>query len=412
MNFKEFNQLLIDEFRVEKLSDIAQELNVTPQVVNNWKNRNQVPYKYVLKLREKIKNKTEPVNDQKTYIIEKPNNQVFEKELQFHEILYNVINIVSNNYKLIIIINITFIILGFLSYKSKTPLYKATSKIVPTLNKSSASKVSGLAGQFGITIPSLSSSSNPEVILSEVIPDIINGRILSGEILKKMFYSERYEDTLSLFNIYKKDFNDPEIKDERLRYYATSDLIKNKIQVKLRKLSPVIEITTIANEPQMAKDLNESVLNELGSVINYLKNIRTKEKIVFIDQRLNEIRKELINSEENLKRFRENNRNIIMSPALLLEEERIQRDMLIVNQIYTTLNQENELLQIEMIGNENILMVIDPAYRPLKKFSPRGLRIMLSYLLLGIILSMIIAFLRETITLENIEKFKKKIKYR
>ena len=65
-----------------------------------------------------------------------------------------------------------------------------------------------------------------------------------------------------------------------------------------------------------------------------------------------------------------------------------------------------------MIGNENILMVIDPAYRPLKKFSPRGLRIMLSYLLLGIILSMIIAFLRETITLENIEKFKKKIKYR
>ena len=408
MNFKEFNQLLIDEFRVEKLSDIAQELNVTPQVVNNWKNRNQVPYKYVLKLREKIKNKTEPVNDQKTYIIEKPNNQVFEKELQFHEILYNVINIVSNNYKLIIIINITFIILGFLSYKSKTPLYKATSKIVPTLNKSSASKVSGLAGQFGITIPSLSSSSNPEVILSEVIPDIINGRILSGEILKKMFYSERYEDTLSLFNIYKKDFNNPEIKDERLRYYATSDLIKNKIQVKLRKLSPVIEITTIANEPQMAKDLNESVLNELGSVINYLKNIRTKEKIVFIDQRLNEIRKELINSEEKLKRFRENNRNIIMSPALLLEEERIQRDMLIVNQIYTTLNQENELLQIEMIGNENILMVIDPAYRPLKKFSPRGLRIMLSYLLLGIILSMIIAFLRETITLENIEKFKKR----
>ena len=60
-----------------------------------------------------------------------------------------------------------------------------------------------------------------------------------------------------------------------------------------------------------------------------------------------------------------------MSPALLLEEERIQRDMrIIVNQIYTTLNQENELLQVEMIGNENILMVIDPAFRPLKKFSP------------------------------------------
>ena len=93
-------------------------------------------------------------------------------------------------------------------------------------------------------------------------------------------------------------------------------------------------------------------------------------------------KKELITSEENLKNLRKNNRNIIKSSALLLEEERIQRDMLIINQIYTTFNQENELLQIGMIGNENILMVIDPAYRPLEKFSPDGLRIMLIFLLL------------------------------
>ena len=281
MNFNEFNRLLIDEFRVEKLSDIAHELNVTPQVVNNWKNRNKVPYKYVLKLREKIKNKAEPINAQKTYIIEKPNNQVLDQELQFHEILYGFIKLVTNNYKLMISVIITFIILGFLSYKSKSPLFKATSKIVPTLNKSSTSKVSGLAGQFGINIPSLSNSSNPEVILSEVIPDIISGRILSGEILKKMFYSERYGDTLSLFDIYKKDFNNPEINNERLRFYATSDLIKNKIKIKLSKKSPLIEITTIAKEPQMAKDLNECLVNELSSVINYLKNIRTKEKNCF-----------------------------------------------------------------------------------------------------------------------------------
>ena len=75
--------------------------------------------------------------------------------------------------------------------------------------------------------------------------------------------------------------------------------------------------------------------------------------------------------------------------------------MLIINQIYTTLNQENELLQIEMIGNENILMVIDPAFRPLKKFSPDGLRIMLIFLMLGIILSITIAFLRNYYTRKN-----------
>ena len=33
---------------------MARELEVTPQVLSNWKSRNQVPYKYVKYIREKI----------------------------------------------------------------------------------------------------------------------------------------------------------------------------------------------------------------------------------------------------------------------------------------------------------------------------------------------------------------------
>ena len=36
------------------MADIAKELDVTPQVVSNWKARNQVPYKYLKALRAKI----------------------------------------------------------------------------------------------------------------------------------------------------------------------------------------------------------------------------------------------------------------------------------------------------------------------------------------------------------------------
>ena len=54
MTFKELAKLLEDEFGASRLADMARELEVTPQVVSNWKSRNQVPYKYVKYIREKI----------------------------------------------------------------------------------------------------------------------------------------------------------------------------------------------------------------------------------------------------------------------------------------------------------------------------------------------------------------------
>ena len=54
MTFDDLNKIMEEAFGSMKLSDIARELNVTPQVVSNWKARNQVPYKYVKILRKNI----------------------------------------------------------------------------------------------------------------------------------------------------------------------------------------------------------------------------------------------------------------------------------------------------------------------------------------------------------------------
>ena len=61
MTFEKLSNLMIEELGTDKLSDIAMEFQVSPQVVSNWKSRNQVPYKYVKILRTKIaKKKIEP----------------------------------------------------------------------------------------------------------------------------------------------------------------------------------------------------------------------------------------------------------------------------------------------------------------------------------------------------------------
>ena len=52
MTFKEMHQILSEQLDIVHLADIARELSVSPQVINNWKNRNKIPYKYVKMIRD------------------------------------------------------------------------------------------------------------------------------------------------------------------------------------------------------------------------------------------------------------------------------------------------------------------------------------------------------------------------
>ena len=53
MKFSELQKLVENKLGIKHLADIARELGVSPQAVSNWKSRDSVPYKYVIKIRNK-----------------------------------------------------------------------------------------------------------------------------------------------------------------------------------------------------------------------------------------------------------------------------------------------------------------------------------------------------------------------
>ena len=55
MNFEKFIEEFNRVYGSDRPADVAKEFNVSPQVVNNWKLRQQVPYKYS-KLLNELKN--------------------------------------------------------------------------------------------------------------------------------------------------------------------------------------------------------------------------------------------------------------------------------------------------------------------------------------------------------------------
>ena len=75
MNFNELQKLFSEKLDIVHLSDIARELSVSPQVINNWKKRDKIPYKYVKKIRriEKVIGKRKGLDSDDLNIIKSLN---------------------------------------------------------------------------------------------------------------------------------------------------------------------------------------------------------------------------------------------------------------------------------------------------------------------------------------------------
>ena len=64
MKFSVLQDQLQERFGIDRLADIARQLSVSPQAVSNWKARDHVPYKYVLKIREQLEESDTQVSGQ------------------------------------------------------------------------------------------------------------------------------------------------------------------------------------------------------------------------------------------------------------------------------------------------------------------------------------------------------------
>lgn len=147
-------------------------------------------------------------------------------------------------------------------------------------------------------------------------------------------------------------------------------------------LSSLISLSVESFEPQLAMNISSSVIEELNNLHMSFKNSRLKQKSLFIEKRLNEVSLELSKAEDILKVFREQNRKIQSSPALLLEMERNSREVQLQMQLYTTLKTESELVQIEEVENSRMVEIIDKPTYPFKASSPnRPVRMLLSVFL-------------------------------
>ena len=402
MDFTRFEEIM-HERGIKSLAEIARYLDTTPQAVSNWKSRNRVPYHVISELNI---NQTELSTDQigNDYSQSKKYNnnysavKIDEQIFSFSDILL----IVAEQIK-VIFISIFLCLFYAFTYTQFIEEQVYTSYVKVLFPSNSGNNVGGLAGiasQFGVDIPGGSRAylSNPSFF-----PELIKSRTFAEKILEKNFYTQKFEEELPLLSILTHGKNLPSVGKDTLITNAQKKL-NGILKYESSSGFNIIKVTTF--EALLAKQLAEAALLELEGLNRYYKNQTVREKINFIDNRIYSVNKDLEKSEKKLKEFKENNRQVI-SPALQLEQDRLNRDVEVQKGIFLTLKQQLELAKIEAVQQGSIVQVLDPPQIPLGPENKNLRRNMILALFVGLGLGVLLGFLRNYFDNDNIHERKK-----
>ena len=362
MNFSELEQLMSSR-GVTSLADIARALKTTPQAVSNWKSRNQVPHHVVAKLNQStpppvgnpsIDDTQSPITSPSSLVTHYASPSIFEEDtISLSDILITL----AEQLKVIVLITFISVFLSFTYVQFiQVPQYVswATVLLPSGGDGGNLGGLAGLASQFGVNVPTRASA---DLSSPSLFPELLRSRTFAEKILDKKFYTKEFGKELSLLAILTHGNDPPKVGRDTLVTSALGAL-GGMLEFNQGSSGSFSEIRAIANEPIFAKELAEVTLAELVALSRFYKSQTVNEKTSFIANRIASVENDLESSETKLKEFNEKNRQI-SSPALQLEQDRLERDVEIQKGIYLTLKQQYELAKIEEIQGASVVQVLD-----------------------------------------------------
>ena len=266
-------------------------------------------------------------------------------------------------------------------------LYLSDSKIMSSSGNKS-SNISTLVNQFGIDLPSQNTTPNWPY------QEIIKSRILMKSILKTLFKTKKIKEPTSLLILLTQNIKKNNLSEEEVELIAIDKLL-SMLTIKENQGTGTLSIGVSSDDRYLSKAINQSFIKALSDYQREYSKKEIEGSRIFIQERIKETKIELEMMEESLKDFTTRNRRIENSPLLLLEKERIDRDVAILTAVFTTLKQKLETTKIEELRESEYLIVLNPPKVPMSSYKPNlKLRIVLG-LIFSVIFSAILCLISE-----------------
>ncbi len=299
--------------------------------------------------------------------------------------LIGFVNVLLRHRRLIVICGLIGMVIALAGSLSETRYYSTRVEFTP--RGASSGLLAGIAAQYNLSIVGFDPSQSIE---------FYEGLVKSNELLRRVAareYQVRVNGRLvrgtlpGFFGIHAGS------KAAEIDLAALE--LRDHIAASSTHRTGIVTFFVSAPHADLTQQIGNNIVTELDVYNTERRRSQVTQERVFISKRVDESRIALSQAENDLRNFREVNRQYLSSPALTLENDRLQREVARRSEIYTALAQAEERARIEEVRDTPAITVVEPATLPLSPDIGNGIRDILLGAIAGMLAGIVLAFVKE-----------------
>jgi uncharacterized protein involved in exopolysaccharide biosynthesis len=237
--------------------------------------------------------------------------------------------------------------------------YATESRFVPDAGSGSMGALAGLAAQFGISgaIPSRGPTPDFYVELSTsrtILGPIADTTFSFSQVRHRLWWTDTVEVTGTIAELYdiERPENPARERDDAL------ELLQDLVTASSALETGIVTVRVTTDWPELSFAIAAMITDHLSKFSVGNMQSRAKEERQFVEARLAAQKAELATEEAELQRFLEQNRQFAGSPQLVLERNRLERNIAVRQQVVVGLAQGFEQSRIEEVRNTPVLTIV------------------------------------------------------
>lgn len=298
----------------------------------------------------------------------------------------DLLNVLLVNRRLVVLLPLILVVAVGIYSLTRPHQWESTAVFVPEMRSNAG--LAGMAAQFGFALPTGETGESP-VFYSE----LIRSRSVLGATVDSAYSLTVDGQEL---RVVLADYLEPDA-DAHERRNAAINHLEQSIEVETSRETGLVRMTVSTRHPELSRQIAAMLLDLVHEFNIGRRQNQAGAERRFVEDRLAHARDQLAHAEDELQRFQETNRQI-RSPGLVLEVGRLQHDLLLRQQIVSSLAESYERARIDEVRNIPLITVIEEPETPVR---PEGrgtvVRVLLAFLV-GLVLAAIIAGARASMS--------------
>jgi uncharacterized protein involved in exopolysaccharide biosynthesis len=265
--------------------------------------------------------------------------------------------------------------------------YTSFTTFMPHASQNKLSQLSGLASQFGFTVPANDPGATPAFYAF-----LLQSRELLGSAVNTTFdvQAKGRGTRATLTDWYNPPGDTPAQREE-----AAIERLRRDLRAGTDGETGTVELKVRTPSARLSFEVAQRLMQLVGEFNLEKRQSQAAAERKFVQSQLEEAKARLHDAEDLLQGFLQRNREYRSSPQLTFEYDRLARDVSMRQQVYNSLAQSFEQARIDEVRNTPVFTLIDPPNLPAKPDRRWLLAKALLGVLLGGLIGVFVALARE-----------------